>query len=132
MNPYSKITADQEASPPPPVPAQPPASSSPAVDETKGSSSATATAPARAKTPPVSRPLDMYKVLLHNADAPTFMFVVQTIVEIVPMAPQRALTVTMEAHNTGVALVTITHLELAELYQEQFQSKGLTVTIEKA
>ena len=33
---------------------------------------------------------------------------------------------------TGVALLLTTHKERAELYQEQFQSKGLTVTIEPA
>ena len=33
--------------------------------------------------------------------------------------------------SVGAALLT-THKEKAELYQEQFQSKGLTVTIEPA
>ena len=37
-----------------------------------------------------------------------------------------------EAHETGIALLLVTHKERAELYQEQFQSKGLTVTIEPA
>ena len=32
----------------------------------------------------------------------------------------------------ALALVTVTHKERAELYQEQFQSKSLTVTIEPA
>jgi ATP-dependent Clp protease adaptor protein ClpS len=130
MNPYSTIVVGQEASPTPPAPAQPEAPAK--AEEPKGPATAVATAPSRAKTPPVSKPLDMYKVLLHNAEEPTIIFVVQTIVGIVPMAPQQALTVTMEAHETGVALVTVTHLELAELYQDQFQSKGLTVTLEKA
>jgi ATP-dependent Clp protease adapter protein ClpS len=38
----------------------------------------------------------------------------------------------MEAHTTGVALVLTTHRERAELYQEQFKSRRLTVTIEPA
>jgi len=37
-----------------------------------------------------------------------------------------------EADKTGVALLLTTHKERAELYQEQFTSKGLTVTIEPA
>ncbi len=37
-----------------------------------------------------------------------------------------------ELHETGVALLLTTHKELAELYKEQFQSKGLVVTIEPA
>ena len=38
---------------------------------------------------------------------------------------------TKEAHETGVALLLVTHKERAELYQDQFESKGLTtVTIQ--
>jgi ATP-dependent Clp protease adapter protein ClpS len=40
--------------------------------------------------------------------------------------------VTREAHNTGVALLLVTHKERAELYVDQFKSKSLTVTIEPA
>jgi ATP-dependent Clp protease adaptor protein ClpS len=36
----------------------------------------------------------------------------------------------LEAHETGVALLLVTHKERAELYKDQFASKGLTVTIE--
>jgi ATP-dependent Clp protease adapter protein ClpS len=39
---------------------------------------------------------------------------------------------TVEAHETGVALLLTTHKERAELYKDQFESKGLTVTIEPA
>jgi hypothetical protein len=35
-----------------------------------------------------------------------------------------------EADKTGVALLLTTHKERAELYKDQFESKGLTVTIE--
>ncbi|MBY0308329.1 MAG: ATP-dependent Clp protease adaptor ClpS, partial [Phycisphaerales bacterium] len=83
-------------------------------------------------TPPASKPLDQYKVLLHNDDVNEMLFVVQTICEIVPMPAQKAFTVMVEAHKSGVALVAVTHLELAELYRDRFQSKGLCATIEKA
>ena len=38
----------------------------------------------------------------------------------------------MEAHNHGRAVVIVCPLELAELYRDRLQSKGLTATIEKA
>jgi ATP-dependent Clp protease adapter protein ClpS len=40
--------------------------------------------------------------------------------------------VTIEAHETGVALLLVTHKERAELYCEQFRSKSLKVTMEEA
>ncbi|MFN7396274.1 MAG: ATP-dependent Clp protease adaptor ClpS [bacterium] len=102
--------------------APPPAPASPAV----------ATPPAPSKTPPARQPLDQYKVLLHNDDTNDMLFVVQSIVQIAHLPTPRALKVMLEAHNTGLGLVTITHQELAELYREQFTSKGLSATIEKA
>lgn len=131
MNPFPLTNAEPDAPstpPSPPSPAAPPAAS----EQAGSSSTATATKPAQPKAPPVSKPLDMYKVLLHNDDVNEMMFVVQSIVDIVPMPAQKAFTVMVEAHKSGVALVTVTHLELAELYQDQFQSKGLRATIEKA
>ena len=38
----------------------------------------------------------------------------------------------MEAQETGVSLLLVTHKEKAELLQEQFKSKSLIVTIEPA
>ena len=35
----------------------------------------------------------------------------------------------MEADKTGVALLLVTHRERAEFMKDQFESKGLTVTI---
>ena len=59
-------------------------------------------------------------------------FVVHTIVALTPLNTEDAVLRTLEAHETGVALLLTTHKERAELYREQFQSKGLTVTIEPA
>jgi ATP-dependent Clp protease adaptor protein ClpS len=101
----------------------------------EGSSSA-ATAPKRArKTKPKSKPpqpLPPWKVLLHNDDTNEIGYVVRTIVELTPLGEHEAKQRTIEAHETKVALLLTTHKERAELYQEQFQSKGLTVTIEPA
>ena len=128
MNPFPLINAEQDApsSPTPPLPIS--------SDGHKGESGAstTATQPARPALPPVFKPLGQYKVLLHNDDVSELMAVVRSIVEIVSLATEQAFRVVAEAEQTGVSLVVVTHLERAELYQEQLQSKGLTVTIEKA
>jgi ATP-dependent Clp protease adaptor protein ClpS len=84
--------------------------------------------PAPQKTPP--KMLPPWKVLLHNDDVNTHLHVVKTIVELTHLNEQAAKTRTEEADKTGVALLLITHQERAELYKDQFTSKGLTVTIE--
>jgi ATP-dependent Clp protease adaptor protein ClpS len=71
-----------------------------------------------------------WKVLLHNDDVNEMESVVETIVELTPLKEQEALLCMIEAHKTGVALLLATHREHAELLQEQFASKRLTVTIE--
>ena len=86
--------------------------------------------PRERRRPRRSRP--PWKVLLHNDDKNTHLFVVSSIVELTPLNEQEAKQRMMEADKTGVALLLTTHKERAELYQEQFQSKGLVVTIEPA
>jgi ATP-dependent Clp protease adaptor protein ClpS len=82
--------------------------------------------------PKPPQPLPPWKVLLHNDDTNSMDFVVVTIIELTTLKEQDAALRTIEAHKTGVALLLTTHKERAELYQEQFQTKGLTVTIEPA
>lgn len=87
------------------------------------------------KTTPKRKPprhLPVWKVLLHNDDKNEMGFVVSTIVELTPLNEQEAVLRMKEADDTGVALILTTHKERAELYQEQFASKGLIVTIEAA
>src|SRR5579864_5695685 len=90
--------------------------------------------PARKKAPQKKPPQQMppWKVLLHNDDKNDIVFVVHTVMELTPLNEQEAEVRTVEAHKTGVALLLTTHKERAELYQEQFASKGLIVTIEPA
>ncbi len=76
--------------------------------------------------------LPQWKVLLHNDDVNERGFVVRTIVELTPLQEQEAYVRMKEADETGVALLLTTHKERAELYKDQFESKGLTVTIEPA
>ena len=96
---------------------------------------ATAKPKRKAKADPKHKPPQMlppWKVLLHNDDKNEMMFVVATIVELTPLNQQEAQNRMKEADDTGVALILTTHKERAELYQEQFTSKGLVVTIEPA
>jgi len=90
----------------------------------------TQTKPAPSKPKP--KQLPPWKVLLHNDDVNTVEDVVKTIVMLTTLNEQDAIERMLEAHHTGVALLLTTHQERAELYQEQFKSRALTVTIEPA
>ena len=102
---------------------------------TEGGSTA-ATKPKKAKkTKPKKKPpqqLPPWKVLLHNDDKNDMLHVVSSIVELTPLTKEDAYLRMEEAHQTGVALLLVTHKERAELYKDQFESKSLTVTIEPA
>jgi ATP-dependent Clp protease adaptor protein ClpS len=100
----------------------PPAS----VDEPTEGGLAVATRPA----PPKLDRLPPWNVLLHNDDVNEMLFVVSTIVELTTLNRHAALVRMLEAHENGCALLLTTHREHAELLQEQFASKGLTVTAE--
>jgi ATP-dependent Clp protease adapter protein ClpS len=101
----------------------------------KAAGAATAKPKKKGKTDPKPRPPQMlppWKVLLHNDDKNDMVFVVDTIVELTPLNKQDAELRMKEADDSGVALLLVTHKERAELYKDQFESKGLTVTIEPA
>lgn len=80
--------------------------------------------------PPATDRLPPYKVLLHNDDHNDMVHVVRSLVELTHHPEHAAVRIMAEAHTTGVALVLVTHKERAELYRDQFGSKGLTATIE--
>ncbi len=96
----------------------------------KGTGAATKAPPKKApkKTPP--KELPRYKVLLHNDDHNDMLYVVSVIRRLTTLTNEEAVARMLEAHNTGVALLLVTHKERAELYVEQFASCRLTVTIE--
>lgn len=114
-------------------PAETPAAAEPA--STGGATAAPAKPKTKRKPNPQNKPpqpLPPWKVLLHNDDKNAMDYVVLTILDLTPLNEQDAINRMVEAHKTGVALLLVTHKERAELYQEQFQSKGLVVTIEPA
>ena len=104
------------------------------VIESESGGAATAVAPVkeRAKPKRVPKQLPPYRVLLHNDDVNTFDYVIKTILMLTTIPPQEALVKTIEAHEAGLVLLLVTHRERAELYEEQFRSRNLTVTIEPA
>jgi len=73
-----------------------------------------------------------YKVLLHNDPVNSMEYVATALREVLPqLSEQDAISIMLEAHNTGVGLVIICDLEPAEFYSESLRSKGLTSSIEK-
>lgn len=91
-----------------------------------------AVAPRPKSPPPRVEHLPPYRVLLHNDDINDMEWVAHSIVDLTPTPLARAVQLMLEAHDSGVALLLVTHKERAELYQEQFQTRKLTVTIEPA
>lgn len=102
--------------------------------ESRSIGGTTAVAPSKkpGKTKRKPKQLPPYKVILHNDDVNTFEHVIETIVMLTTIGKQEAVLKVLEAHGFGIALLLVTHLERAELYQEQFRSRKLTVTIEPA
>ncbi len=74
--------------------------------------------------------LPPFRVILHNDDVNTFEHVISSILKLTTLQPQEALLRAIAAHETGVALLLVTHRERAELYQEQFATFNITVTFE--
>lgn len=73
-------------------------------------------------TETLTRHCPLYRVLIHNDDKSTMEFVMAVLVEIFHLEMQKALTVMLEAHEQGVALVTVETLEQAEFHVDQVQS----------
>ena len=73
-----------------------------------------------------------YKVLLHNDPVNSMEYVTISLREVVPqLSEQDAISIMLEAHNTGIGLVIVCDLEPAEFYSEQLKSKGISSSIER-
>ena len=84
------------------------------------------------KTAPLKNKSPKYKVLLHNDPVNSMEYVTNALREVVPqLSEQDAISIMLEAHNTGVGLVIICDLEPAEFYSESLKSKGISSSIEK-
>ncbi len=72
-----------------------------------------------------------YKVLLHNDDFNPMEYVVRVLLETVSSLTQpQAVSIMMEAHQNGIALVIACAQEHAEFYSETLNNHGLMSTIE--
>jgi ATP-dependent Clp protease adaptor protein ClpS len=105
-----------------------------AMEEKEITDTAVLEAPVKKPAPPRREPLKLppYKVLLHNDEVNTFEHVIRAIVQLTGLGTKEALLRAIQAHESGVALLLVTHRERAELYVEQFASLSLTVSVEPA
>lgn len=103
-------------------------------EQADNGSTAATMSPVRKPAPPTRKPehLPPYRVLLHNDDKNTFEHVIRSVMRLTTLVEKEAELKALEAHDSDVSLLLITHRERAELYQEQFASLSITVTIEPA
>lgn len=100
--------------------------------QTGASNPHTKTTIATMQAPTKPRHLPLFRVILHNDDENSMHHVIDSIVELTPLNREDAQSRADEANSSGCALLLVIHRERAELYEEQFRSKSLTVTIEPA
>ena len=74
----------------------------------------------------ITRLAPRYRVLIHNDDVTTVEFVVQILTDVFRLAMAQALTVMLEAHQSGAALVGVYSLEEAEFRVDQAHSRART------
>jgi ATP-dependent Clp protease adaptor protein ClpS len=77
-------------------------------------------------------PLPRYRLVLLKSDAADLMDIVRAIMELTHFFRDEATNKMWEAHHSGRSLLLKTHRERAELYVEQFASKGVLVCVEPA
>jgi ATP-dependent Clp protease adaptor protein ClpS len=76
------------------------------------------------------RTIPRFKVILLQSAIDDLMFIVRSVMELTRFPRAEATHKMWEAHHCGRSVLLTTYLERAELYVEQFASKGLSVTIE--
>jgi ATP-dependent Clp protease adapter protein ClpS len=76
------------------------------------------------------RTIPRFKVVLLQSAIDDLMFIVRSLMEVTRFPRAEATHKMWESHHCGRSVLLTTYLERAELYAEQFASKGLKVTIE--
>lgn len=71
-----------------------------------------------------SKQLPPYAVILHNDDYNGFDFVIGVIIKVFKYPVEKAVALTLEAHESGRSIVWSGSLELAELRADQIRSCG--------
>lgn len=75
---------------------------------------------------------ERYNVILFNDDYNSMDHVALTLMTVIGLSPEQALSVMMTAHTQGTAIAATTHKEHAEAYRDGLEDAGLTATIEPA
>jgi ATP-dependent Clp protease adaptor protein ClpS len=86
--------------------------------------------PQQERLPQRNRRMPVYKVILQKSHIDDLMFVVRSVMELTRFPRAEATHKMWEAYHCGRSVLLRTYLERAELYVEQFASKGLIVSIE--
>ncbi|MHB1424964.1 MAG: ATP-dependent Clp protease adaptor ClpS [Gemmataceae bacterium] len=76
------------------------------------------------------RTIPLFKVVLLQSGIDDLMFIVRSVMELTRFPRAEATHKMWETYHCGRSVLLTTYLERAELYAEQFASKGLSVTIE--
>ena len=71
-----------------------------------------------------------YRVLLHNDDGVNAELVVYSLMEVCQLSEPKAIEVMLTAHNTGIGLIKVCDIEMAEFYVEGLKSKGVPSSME--
>jgi ATP-dependent Clp protease adapter protein ClpS len=79
---------------------------------------------------PRSRPLPPYKVILLHEAGQELMGIVRAVMELTRLCREEATHKMWESYHCGQSQLLVTHKERAELYIDQFATRGVTVTIE--
>jgi ATP-dependent Clp protease adapter protein ClpS len=88
--------------------------------------------PAPAQPKSLRPALPSYRVVLLQDAHNDLVFVIRTVMELTRFCRAEATHKMWQAHHTGRSILLITYRERAELYVEQFASRGLDVMIEPA
>jgi len=81
---------------------------------------------------PAIHGLPQCRVILHNDELHDMAFVTDSLQRDLHVTSVNAWRLMLIAHHYGKSLVLTAHRELAELYRDKLQSRGLTVSLEPA
>jgi len=76
--------------------------------------------------------LPLFKVILHNDDFNSTIFVTETLMRVFRISVTQAEEKMWEAHKNQCSIICIENFEVAEFHRDCLHSYGLTSTIEPA
>jgi ATP-dependent Clp protease adaptor protein ClpS len=65
------------------------------------------------------------RVLLHNDDGVAAELVIMSLMEVCQLSNTKAVEVMLTAHTTGIGLIKVCDIEMAEFYCDALKSKGV-------